>query len=78
MTLRRFFKLFVKPYLSKVTIPKLTRQLSVLLAAGIPLKETLAAVAKQFPKTHIKSLMLAVRSLFQYACDIGAFWGAID
>lgn len=40
----------------------LTRQLSVLLAAGIPLEETLAAVAKQSSKTHIKSLMLAVRS----------------
>lgn len=40
----------------------LTRQLSVLLAAGIPLEETLAAVAKQSPNTHIKSLMLAVRS----------------
>ncbi|WP_350561242.1 type II secretion system inner membrane protein GspF [Psychrobacter sp. CAL346-MNA-CIBAN-0220] len=40
----------------------LTRQLSVLLAAGIPLEETLAAVAKQSPKIHIKSLMLAVRS----------------
>lgn len=40
----------------------LTRQLSVLLAAGIPLEEALAAVAKQSPKTHIKSLMLAIRS----------------
>lgn len=40
----------------------MTRQLSVLLAASIPLEEALAAVAKQTQKTHIKSLMLAVRS----------------
>ena len=39
----------------------LTRQLSVLLASGIPLEESLAAVAKQSPKTHIQSLMLGVR-----------------
>lgn len=40
----------------------ITRQLSVLLASAIPLEEALAAVAKQTQKTHIKSLMLSVRS----------------
>ncbi|WP_199507015.1 MULTISPECIES: type II secretion system inner membrane protein GspF [unclassified Psychrobacter] len=50
---------FKKP--SAYELALLTRQLSVLLASGIPLEESLAAVAKQSTKPHIQSLMLAVR-----------------
>jgi len=40
----------------------LTRQLSVLIAAGIPLEETLRAVARQSEKAHVQSLVHSVRS----------------
>lgn len=40
----------------------MTRQLSVLVAAGIPLEEGLRAVAKQNEKAHVQNLMLSVRS----------------
>ena len=40
----------------------MTRQLSVLVAAGIPLEEGLRAVAKQSEKAHVQNLMLSVRS----------------
>lgn len=40
----------------------MTRQLAVLIAAGIPLEETLRAVARQSEKRHVQSLLLSVRS----------------
>ena len=40
----------------------MTRQLSVLVAAGIPLEEALRAVSKQSEKAHVQNLLIAVRS----------------
>ena len=40
----------------------MTRQLSVLIAAGIPLEEALRAVSKQSEKSHVQHLTSSVRS----------------
>ena len=40
----------------------MTRQLSVLIAAAIPLEEALRAVSKQSEKAHVRHLLISVRS----------------
>ncbi|MGB6976253.1 MAG: type II secretion system inner membrane protein GspF [Gammaproteobacteria bacterium] len=40
----------------------ITRQLSTLLGAGLPLEEALKGVAEQTEKSHVKSILLGVRS----------------
>lgn len=55
------FNLFKKG-LSAYDLALMTRQLSVLIAASIPLEEALRAVAKQTEKSHVQALLLSVRS----------------
>ncbi|OTG85673.1 type II secretion system protein GspF [Acinetobacter sp. ANC 4558] len=40
----------------------MTRQLSVLIAAAIPLEEAVKAVAKQSEKAHVQKILLSIRS----------------
>lgn len=47
--------------LSSKEIALFTRQFATLLAAGLPVEESLAAVSEQTEKSHIKGLILSVR-----------------
>jgi len=55
----------------------LTRQIATLIQAGIPIEETLSAVASQSEKTQIRSMLLAVRSKvlegYSFADSLGEF-----
>lgn len=53
---------FFQKKFSAYELALMTRQLSVLVAASIPLEEALRAVAKQSEKAHVQNLLLAVRS----------------
>jgi len=54
-------KLF-RQRISSMDLALLTRQLSTLLSAGMPLEETLQAVARQSEKTKVKRVLLSVRA----------------
>ncbi len=48
--------------ISTPDLAMLTRQLSTLISAGLPIEETLRATAQQTEKKHIKSMILDIRS----------------
>src|SRR3990167_9533513 len=55
------FRIF-KNSLSAKELAMLTRQFATLLSAGLPIEESLFAVAEQTEKSRIKGLVLSVRS----------------
>ena len=53
---------FFQRGISSTELCLITRQLATLVQAALPLEESLAAVANQSEKSHIKSMMYAIRS----------------
>lgn len=51
-----------KRKLSVKELSLLTRQIATLIQSGIPIEETLSAVASQSEKTNVRSMLLAVRA----------------
>lgn len=54
-------KLFRRKKIVPADLALMTRQMATLLAAGIPVDETLSGVAEQTEKNHVKSILLGVR-----------------
>ncbi len=55
-------KSFFSPSISATELALLTRQLSTLIEAALPIEEALLAVAEQSEKARTKNMMMAVRS----------------
>jgi general secretion pathway protein F len=55
-------RLFTRRGLSTLDLALLTRQLATLLRSGLPLEESLQAVAEQTEKPRVQSIVLGVRS----------------
>ena len=53
---------FRRPSLNTADLALITRQMATLVAAGIPLEESLATIAKQSEKARVNGILLAVRS----------------
>lgn len=63
---------FLRRKLSTVDLALITRQMSTLLSAGIPLDEVLSGVAKQTEKPQLKSVLLGVRSKLREGYTLAA------
>jgi general secretion pathway protein F len=55
-------KAFFSPSISSMELALLTRQISTLIEASLPIEEALLAVAEQSEKARTKNMMMAVRS----------------
>ena len=72
----------LRPSMSTADLALITRQLSTLVAAALPIEESLKAVAEQCEKAHLRSLVATVRSKvvegYSLADSLGAFPHVFD